>query len=98
MYNLNNKKKLNKDMHFKVKQMIIHPGDPNVIKKCYINNKLLATKTDQNNVLIWDIDKHMQKSQNTFSQSINNLFNNEEGVMNSQTPDLTLRCQQQNSV
>ena len=28
------------------------------MKKCYLNQKIIATKNDNNFVFLWDLDKH----------------------------------------
>jgi len=37
---------LKKHKHLKVKQIIAHPGDANIMRKCHISPKILATKND----------------------------------------------------
>ncbi|CAD8125436.1 unnamed protein product [Paramecium sonneborni] len=46
-----------KNPHLKIRQMIVHPGDVNIIK-CNTTQKLIATKSDNSNVLVWDVTKH----------------------------------------
>ena len=49
---------LKKCPNLKVKQIIVHPGDTNIMKKSFVNPKWVATKTDNNLVYIWNLDKH----------------------------------------
>ena len=42
-----------------VKQVIIHPGDINVIKRSNIDPKWIATHSDSPFVYVWNLDKHM---------------------------------------
>lgn len=44
--------------NIRVKQLIVNPGDPTVIKKCNLDSKWISTKSDSQNVYIWDLDKH----------------------------------------
>ncbi|KRX07074.1 WD40-repeat-containing domain [Pseudocohnilembus persalinus] len=60
--NLYLQEKLKKHSNLKVKQIIIHPGDANIMKKCPKNQKMLATKNDNNQIFIWDLDKHKVNS------------------------------------
>ncbi|EGR27180.1 WD repeat protein [Ichthyophthirius multifiliis] len=54
---------LKKHTNLKIKQIIIHPGDANIMKKCLLNNKIIATKNDSGFIFIWDLDKHKNQPQ-----------------------------------
>ena len=41
-----------------VKQVLVHPGEINCIKKSNIDPKWIATHSDSPNVYIWNLDKH----------------------------------------
>lgn len=47
-----------KHPNLKVKQIISHPGEITVIRSSPMNRKLLASKSDTNNVYIWTSDKY----------------------------------------
>jgi len=42
-----------------VKQILVHPGEINVVKKSYQDPKWIATHTDSSTVYVWNLDKHM---------------------------------------
>lgn len=42
----------------RVKSVIIHPGDANVIRNCVQSTRLVATKNDYGGIYIWDVLKH----------------------------------------
>eukprot|EP00828_Plagiopyla_frontata_P048904 TRINITY_DN9548_c0_g1_i1.p2 TRINITY_DN9548_c0_g1~~TRINITY_DN9548_c0_g1_i1.p2 ORF type:complete len:381 (-),score=61.22 TRINITY_DN9548_c0_g1_i1:11-1153(-) len=66
--------------------MIVHPGDPSIIKKSKNNQKMIATKSDQNCVYVWDLDKHKYLPQL------------KENGSKADIPDLTLVGHEQSSV
>jgi hypothetical protein len=41
-----------------VKQVVIHPGEVNIIKKHYIDSRWVATHADSAEVFVWNLDKH----------------------------------------
>ncbi len=47
-----------KHPNLKVKHVIMHPGEVNVIRSSPSNRKILATKNDHNGVFIWTPEKH----------------------------------------
>lgn len=42
-----------------VKQIVIHPGEINVVKKSFLDPKWIATHTDSSTVFVWNLDKHL---------------------------------------
>lgn len=58
LHNVLLQQNLKKCPSLKVKQIIVHPGDANIMKKSYLNPKWISTKTDNNRIFIWDLDKH----------------------------------------
>ena len=48
----------------KIKKIIVHPGDPSIIKTNYQDSNWIITKSDYNFAYIWNVERHKYAPQN----------------------------------
>lgn len=53
----------------KIKQIITHPGEVTVIRTSPVNKKVLASKSDTNEIYLWTSDKYKINSNGAFANT-----------------------------
>ena len=47
-----------KSPHLKIKKVIVHPGDANILKPSYLDPNWILTKSDTSACYLWNVERH----------------------------------------